>query len=311
MTPYAADGKLPRELPLVWTSSVYIGRGDLDRAADLVDEACVLAGVAAGLAPQTHDVHAAVPALIGRTALLMARGEMVEALRVGGSALAIAEASGYVIWVLHRLLPMVGEAHIHLRDLEGAERVRRRLVEEGRRMDHRLSLVWATAAEALITWWSGDIERAAALLREAADAMDEIGICYDAARIRRQLAGRLAELGREQEAASELRRAHDTFRRLGAARELQSARDMFGQMDRKAPPRAGPGDGGAAISAREMEVAVMVADRRSNKEIASRLDLSLRTVTTHLTNIYAKLELPGSANQKRALLGDMVREGRL
>ncbi|HSG50236.1 MAG TPA: AAA family ATPase [Longimicrobiales bacterium] len=296
---------------LVWTSSVYIGRGDLERAGALVDEACALAGVGGRSTPHTRDVHAAVPALIGRTAVLMASGDVEGALEVGEGALAVAEASGYVIWVLHRLLPLVGEAYIHLRDLEGAERVRRLMVEEGKRMDHRLSLVWATAAQALITWWSGRIEEAAELLREAADAMEEIGICFDAARIRRQLAGRLAELGREEEAAAELRKAHDVFRRLGATREMKRARDMFPEIDRKAPPRPARGGAVAGLSAREAEVAVLVADRLSNKEIAARLDLSVRTVTTHLTNIYKRLELGGSANQIRTLLGDMVREGRI
>lgn len=296
---------------LVWTSSVYIGRGDLERAGALVDEACALAGVSGGFTPQTRDVHAAVPALIGRTALLMARGELEEALRVGEGALAVAEASGYVIWVLHRLLPLVGEAHVHLRDLEGAERVRRRMVEEGRRMDHRLSLVWATAAQALITWWSGNIREAVDLLKEAADAMEDIGICFDAARIRRQLAGRLAEVGRDQEAAAELRKAHDVFRRLGAGRELQRARDMFAEIDRTAPRRTAQGAVGGVVTGREFEVASLVAERKSNQQIAASLGMAVRTVTTHLTNVYAKLELPGSANQKRALLGDMVREGRL
>lgn len=277
----------------------------------LVDEACALAGVAGGFTPQTRDVHAVVPALIGRSTYLMASGDEEGALEVGEGALAVAEASGYVIWVLHRLLPLVGEAHIRLRDLEGAKRVRRLMVEEGKRMDHRLSLVWATAAQALITWWSGKIQEAAELLREAADAMEEIGICYDAARIRRQLAGRLAELGRDEEALAELRKAHDVFRRLGAAPELERTSVMYGELHRKAPPRPTRGEPMPSLSPRESEVAALVADRLSNKEIAARLGISVRTVTTHLTNVYARLELPGSSNQKRALLGDMVREGRL
>ncbi len=46
-----------------------------------------------------------------------------------------------------------------------------------------------------------------------------------------------------------------------------------------------------------------MAKRRSNKAIAKELGISPRTVTTHLTNIYGKLDV-GS----RGELVDLVRE---
>jgi DNA-binding NarL/FixJ family response regulator len=45
----------------------------------------------------------------------------------------------------------------------------------------------------------------------------------------------------------------------------------------------------AGLTAREREVAVLIAQGRSNREIAHRLVLSERTVQTHITNILAKL----------------------
>ncbi len=44
----------------------------------------------------------------------------------------------------------------------------------------------------------------------------------------------------------------------------------------------------------------------SNEAVARRLDISTRTVTTHLSNIYRKLEI-GSRDE----LTDLVREGQL
>jgi ATP/maltotriose-dependent transcriptional regulator MalT len=297
---------------LVWTSSVYMGRGDLDQAAALVDEACGIAGINGGSTPQTRDVHVSVPALIGRTALHMARKEYEEALVTGKSGIAVAEASGYVTWVLHRLLPMVGEAHFHLRQLDQAEKVMKRLSNEGNRINHQLSLVWATAAKAIFTWLDGDIEQASVLLREAADSMEEIGILFDSARLRRQLAGRLAQLGRTDEAVAELRRVHKVFKELGAEPEYRSARSMFDELDAARPTEHGAASGGPeSLSLRRFQVAELVARRMSNKEIAEALDIKVRTVTTHLSAIYQILEIGGSDASKRTRLGDMIREGRI
>lgn len=46
-----------------------------------------------------------------------------------------------------------------------------------------------------------------------------------------------------------------------------------------------------SISQREQEVLELVAEGCSNQEIADRLFISVTTVKSHLTNIYAKLEV--------------------
>jgi DNA-binding CsgD family transcriptional regulator len=51
--------------------------------------------------------------------------------------------------------------------------------------------------------------------------------------------------------------------------------------------RLGPGDGG--LSAREVEVAALVADGLSNRDIAARLVISERTAGNHVAHILAKL----------------------
>lgn len=49
------------------------------------------------------------------------------------------------------------------------------------------------------------------------------------------------------------------------------------------------------LTQREKEVLAFIAEGLSSKEIAQRLDLSVRTVETHRLNIKRKLELDGSA----------------
>ena len=55
------------------------------------------------------------------------------------------------------------------------------------------------------------------------------------------------------------------------------------------PPEPNP------LTKRETEVAILVADGLTSQEIADSLGISLRTVTTHLGNIYDRLGLPGRA----------------
>ncbi len=293
---------LPRLL--VWTALIYLGRGDLERGGALVDEAWDLAiGDDAG--DRVLDVHTAVPAHIGRAAYHLATGDYEEVIRIGERGLELADRSGYVIWTIHHLLPLMGEACLLLRDLEMAEEIGDRLRGESERMDHRIGHAWADACDALVTWLRGDTRKGALLLEQAAERLEEIPVVFDAARVRRQLAGRLAELGEREEALSELRTVHETFLRLGADRELEKARGQFRELDAR-PPSMSVTPGAGRLTGRELQIARLVADRMSNKAIAKELGIAARTVSTHLSNAYKKLEI-GS----RGELADLVKEGRL
>ncbi|MFQ5813537.1 MAG: LuxR C-terminal-related transcriptional regulator [Anaerolineae bacterium] len=64
------------------------------------------------------------------------------------------------------------------------------------------------------------------------------------------------------------------------------ARDLIAHLAQDQPPLAGPEE---SLTPREQEVLKLVCDGLSNKEIAQRLLLSVRTVENHLANIYSKL----------------------
>jgi DNA-binding NarL/FixJ family response regulator len=51
------------------------------------------------------------------------------------------------------------------------------------------------------------------------------------------------------------------------------------------------------LSAREREVVVLIAAGLSNREIAERLVLSVRTVERHIENIYNRLGIRGKAGR--------------
>lgn len=226
---------LPRLL--VWLSLIYLGRGDFKRVKELTDEAWEVSG--AGLAGEKSgfiDVHTVVPAHIGRAAYHIALEEWEEAIRAGEAGLAIAERTGYGMWSIHRLLPLLGEAYVQSRNLEQAKRIGERLRILSAPLGHRLGLAWADACDAIIEWLEGDSERGADLLRKAADLLDEIPMRLDATRLRRQLAGRLAEIGDRDGALRELHSVHATFEWLGCAGELEKTRVQFRELTAEPPP---------------------------------------------------------------------------
>jgi DNA-binding NarL/FixJ family response regulator len=72
-------------------------------------------------------------------------------------------------------------------------------------------------------------------------------------------------------------------------------------------PRAGGGADGFVLTARERDVLVLLAEGRTNRDIAATLFVSLPTVKTHLAHIYGKLE----ARNRNEALGRAVALGLL
>ena len=288
---------LPRLL--VWTSQIYLSRGQLDEAKELLDEAIEISGL--NDPDSTVDVHQVVPVYIGWASYLVGLGDYHEAIEVAERGLEIAEGTGYTLWAMHRLLPILGEAYLWAGEIDRAEEVGERIREHSNRLDHKLGHAWADACEALVMWKRGDPKGAISLMRTAAEALEEIPMLWDSARIRRQMAGRMAEVGTTEEAAVELKHVHDIFVKLGANLELEKARMQFRQIGQRPPPK-GVGEGMAGLTGRELEVARLVARRLSNKAIGKELGMAARTASTHLSNIYQKLGV-----SSRGELADLVR----
>lgn len=289
---------LPRLL--VWTSQIYLGRGQLDEAKKLVDEAVSVSGL--DRPGSTVDVHQVVPVYIGLAYYHVGVGDFRDAIAAAEKGLEIAEGTGYVLWAMHRLLPILGEACLWAGEIDRAEQIGKQMREHSRRIDHKLGHAWADGAQALVMWKRGNAQGSVALMRRAAEALEEIPMTWDAARLRRQLAGRLAEVGEVEEAIVELRHVHDVFAHLGASLELEKARMQFREIGQRPPPKA-VATGLAGLTSRELEVARLVAKRRSNKAIGKDLDMAPRTASTHLSNIYQKLGI-----SSRGELADLIRE---
>ena len=273
---------------LVWTAILYCGRYQLDRAKEYIDEAWRLAG--ADDASRLHDVHVVVPAHIGRAHYHLTTWEWDEAIRLGRAALEIVDATGARTWAVHRLLPIIAEAELSKFDAAAARVTGARLRGDAEYLDQKLGLAWADASDAILTFVEGDPGAAVPRMRAAIEKLEAVPYIPYASRLRRILAGRLADIGDRDGAISELRRAHDTFVRLGAQRELEKTRIQFQELGAR-PPGKSAGQGAEALTERELEIVRLVAGGKSNKAIGKALDISPRTVSTHLSNVYAKLEI--------------------
>jgi len=289
---------LPRLL--VWAAMIHLHRGAVAQAKTYLDEAWRLSTNEDGT-PRVADVHSAVPVHAGMVAFHVAQGDYRRALEIGEAGLALVDRTGYLAWGIHRLLPMMIEAALWIRDLDLARSYEQRLRRDSMQLGHLLGFAWADTCNALILMLRKDYEAAAPLLRQGAEALEAIPWLLDAARVRRKLAWVLAKTGDMDGAMRELRRSHDVFVRMRAEVELNLTRDVIRELGLRPPARttvAGLG----ALTGREVDIARLAASRKSNKEIATALGISPRTVSTHLSNIFLKLEVAS-----RGELADVAR----
>jgi DNA-binding CsgD family transcriptional regulator/tetratricopeptide (TPR) repeat protein len=145
--------------------------------------------------------------------------------------------------------------------------------------------------------------------------LTEFGPCYryECARTRLRLVEALLEpgdaSGQRAEAAAEFAEAYRVATELGA-RPLTTALEDLARRGRlpltqDAQPQDAPPDGLATLTEREREVLGLLAEGRSNREIAATLFIAPKTASVHVSNILGKL---GAASRNEAAA--IARRGR-
>jgi DNA-binding CsgD family transcriptional regulator len=295
----------------VWSGLIYLWRGSEERAKEYFDEAWKLAGAEKagsleGAGERALDVPSIIPAHLGMASYYLAKGDSAQAVRIGEAGLAIADRTGYLVWALQWLLPTIGDAALTGRDFATAATHLTRMRRDAGRLNHRIGLAYADACDGLLARFRDhDPARAIELMQSAVEQLEALPFPPQAARIRRRLAGAFVEVGDREEGMRQLRKAHDVFARVGATVELEGTREEMRELGLRPPPKSVT-SGAAGLTGREIEIARMVATRKSNKEIGGALKISARTVSTHLSNIFVKLSV-GS----RGELADFVRQNGL
>jgi DNA-binding CsgD family transcriptional regulator len=146
---------------------------------------------------------------------------------------------------------------------------------------------WLARAEA--EWRRAQGGNVPAAWQSVVDAFGQ-DFVYETARARWRLAEALAEAGRRDEAQQAWQQASEAAERLGA-RPLQDALADLSRRARLGAARSGYQAPGplAALTAREHEVLRLIAEGRSNREIAAALFIAPKTASVHVSNILGKL----------------------
>src|SRR5215210_2961861 len=169
----------------------------------------------------------------------------------------------------------------------------------------RLTTAMADRAAAAVALEAGNPRLAAKRALASAEAAGEVGAPVEAA-LSRILAGRaLAQAGQRERAGGELEQAAAELDACGAIRYRDQAehelRKLGHHIHRRTQSGHADGAGVEALTERERQVARLVVDRRTNREIAQELFLSPKTVETHMRNIFRKLEVSSRVEVARAI----------
>jgi len=169
--------------------------------------------------------------------------------------------------------------------------------------DYLMRRVWGARARAAIAHARGDEQAAIALLEGSIEDLEREGLLEDLLWTLLDLGAAFAGSDRTR-AVSVYTAAASLADRTGAKSQGRLATQALRRLGVRAwrRGRAAAGQGVDALSAREREVARLVADGNSNREIAEALVVSPKTVERHVTNILAKLGL-----RNRTELASLVR----
>jgi DNA-binding CsgD family transcriptional regulator len=243
-----------------WEAEFARWRGELDRAGSAIERALALIAEDMARADQPWFM-----AWIGLEALTVA-ADRAEQARAAGATSTLNET----LTAGHRLIGQVRAAVEQTSQIAPAKELS----------------AWLAKAEAEWTRLQGDVD--VTRWQTAVEACD-YGCMYEVACCQWRLAEALLGTGDRAQTTAAAMAAYQTAVRLDA-QPLQGALEGLARRGRlnlgvSAPPPRG--DGG--LTPRELEVLALLAEGRSNRQIAEQLFISGKTASVHVTRILAKL----------------------
>jgi DNA-binding CsgD family transcriptional regulator len=163
---------------------------------------------------------------------------------------------------------------------------------------HRLGRISASAnclrCRGLLAAQADDLDGALVSFEAALAQHDRVEIPLDRGRTLLALGIAQRRAKRRREARATLEQSVAVFERIGAAVWADRARDELRRISGRAPAAG-------ALTPAEERVAALVAEGKTNREVAAVLFLSDRTVEGHVSRIFGKLGIRHRAELARAL----------
>ncbi len=197
-------------------------------------------------------------------------------------------------------MPLIGlhanaiESLIAIGELDRARTILERYEQRTGAVDRPLTAAAASRSRALLSASSGDLEAASEALERAISAQERLPEPFERGRTMLIVGAIERRRKRKADARRALEEACSIFDRLGARLWAEKA---AGELRRVTGARAG----NLELTPTELQIAELVVQGHSNKDVASQLFLSVRTVETNLSHIYRKLEVDSRADLGRAL----------
>jgi DNA-binding CsgD family transcriptional regulator len=272
---FAAQADAVAALPL-------ITRGDWDAA-----EAHVRAAVTA--AKRVGYGHGTLWTIVARARLADARGDAHRVVSTLTPLLGFTAADGVDHPSIHSWRELLGVALVALGRASEAGDHAAALEQQAQRLDLRSARARALRLRGLVEAATGRYPEAIGLLSDALTEFEALAQPFDLALAEADLGACLRRAGRRRAATQRLRHAEATLARLGAAPYLARVRQELAACGLR-PARDGMA-AGEQLTPAEFAVARLVASGKSNREVATELVLSTKTVEHHLGRIYAKLTI--------------------
>ncbi|MBA3380666.1 MAG: AAA family ATPase [Actinobacteria bacterium] len=166
--------------------------------------------------------------------------------------------------------------------------------QNARRLERASALAVCLRCRGLLAAQKGSLDDAVASINEALAEHERVEIPLERGRTLLVLGSVQRRMKRRSEARKTLEDALGTFDRIGAGLWAERARSELRRISGRA---ATPG----SLTPAEERIVSLVAEGRTNREVAAALFLSERTVEGHLSRIYAKLGVRSRTELAHAL----------
>ena len=174
------------------------------------------------------------------------------------------------------------EALVRLGDLDAAATQLAHFEQHAQRLGRRSALAAAHRCRGLIAAALGAADEAQAECSRALAEFEQLPLPLESARTLVALGLAQRQARQRRAARTSLERGLRIFEELGASLWAEHARVELGRISGRAPSRG-------ELTASERRVAELVAEGRTNREVAAALHVTSRTVEGTLSRVYAKL----------------------